>query len=137
MSAVFEAGRFGSGQAVLRVEDAALLAGRGQFTDDVSAPGQTYLAFLRSPYAHARIASIDVSAARSVPGVLAVFTGAELVQAGVKPIPTATGFQRADGKPVATPPHRALAHEFVRFVGEPVVAVVAEAAMRRTTPLKR
>ena len=126
MSTVFEAGRFGSGQAVLRVEDAALLAGRGQFTDDVAAPGQTYLAFLRSPYAHARIASIDVSAARSAPGVLAVFTGAELALAGVKPIPSATGFQRADGKPVATPPHRALAHEFVRFVGEPVVAVVAD-----------
>jgi carbon-monoxide dehydrogenase large subunit len=126
MSAVFEAGRFGSGQAVLRVEDAALLAGRGQFTDDVSAPGQTYLAFLRSPYAHARIASIDVSAARSLPGVLAVFTGAELAQAGVKPIPSAAGYQRADGQPVATPPQRALAHEFVRFVGEAVVAVVAE-----------
>jgi carbon-monoxide dehydrogenase large subunit len=126
MSAVFEAGRFGSGQAVLRVEDAALLAGRGQFTDDVSAPGQTYLEFVRSPYAHARIASIDVSAARSVPGVLAVFTGAELAQAGVKPIPSATGFRRADGQPLATPPHRALAHEFVRFVGERVVAVVAE-----------
>src|SRR6202521_4383284 len=126
MSTVFEAGRFGSGQAVLRVEDAALLGGRGQFTDDVAAPGQTYLAFLRSPYAHARIASIDVSAARSAPGVLAVFTGAEVALAGVKTIPSATGFQRADGKPVATPPHRALAHEFVRFVGEPVVAVVAD-----------
>ena len=126
MSPSSQAGRFGSGQAVQRIEDAALLAGRGQFADNVSAPGEVYVAFLRSPYAHARIASVDVSGARAAPGVLAVWTGAELVQAGVKPIPTAAEFKRADGKATVSPPRRPLAHEFVRFVGEPVVAVVAE-----------
>ncbi|HEY2927090.1 xanthine dehydrogenase family protein molybdopterin-binding subunit [Piscinibacter sp.] len=125
MSAALETGRFGSGHAVLRVEDAALLAGRGQFTDDLSVPGQTWLAFQRSPYAHARIVSVDVAEASAMPGVLAVFTGAQLADAGVKPIPPVQGFPRPDGSPAASPPQRALAHEFVRFVGEPVVAVVA------------
>ena len=125
MNPSYQAGRFGSGQAVQRVEDAALLAGCGQFTANLAAKGDAFVAFLRSPYAHARIASVDVSAARAVPGVLAVWTGAELARAGVKPIPTAAEFGRADGKPLASPPRRALAHEFVRFVGEAVVAVVA------------
>ncbi len=125
MSAVFEAGRFGSGQAVKRIEDPALVAGKGQYTDDVAAPGQAYVAFLRSSYAHARINSIDTSSATEMPGVLAVITGADLVQAGVKPIASG-GFKRPDGSPMATPLRRPLAHEVVRFVGEAVVAVVAE-----------
>ncbi len=126
MSAVLQdPGRFGSGKHVLRLEDAALLAGRGQFTDDVVAPGQAFAVFLRSMHAHARIVSIDVAAARAMPGVLGVFTGAELAQAGVKPIPAVTGFARPGGAPAESPPQRALAHEVVRFVGEPVVAVVA------------
>ncbi|HEX7435123.1 MAG TPA: xanthine dehydrogenase family protein molybdopterin-binding subunit, partial [Caldimonas sp.] len=116
MSSTFDAGRFGSGQAVHRIEDPALLAGLGRFTDDVVAEGQTYLAFLRSPYAHARIVSVDVEAARATPGVLAVFTGAELVAAGVKPNPTIEMFRRADGKTTVSPPRHALAHEVVRFV---------------------
>ena len=118
--------RFGSGHAVRRLEDDSLLAGAGRFTDDVSLPGQTWLSFLRSPYAHARIVSVDSAAAAGMPGVLRVITGAELHQAGVKPIPGAAGFKRADGRPCATPPRRALAHERVRFVGEPVVAVIAQ-----------
>jgi len=119
------AGRFGSGRAVKRVEDAALLAGKGLFVDNVAVDGQSHIAFQRSPYAHARIVSIDADAARTMPGVLAVYTGAQLVAAGVKPIVPGPGFRRADGKPHATAARRALAHEFVRFVGEPVIAVVA------------
>ncbi|HKW83738.1 MAG TPA: xanthine dehydrogenase family protein molybdopterin-binding subunit, partial [Burkholderiaceae bacterium] len=119
------AGRFGSGRAVKRVEDAALLAGKGLFVDNLPVEGQTCIAFQRSPYAHARIVSIDTDAARTMPGVLAVYTGAQLVAAGVKAIAPGPGFQRADGKPHTTPARRALAHEFVRFVGEPVIAVVA------------
>ena len=68
-------GRFGSGRDVQRIEDAALLAGAGQFTDDVSLPGQAYLSFLRSPHPHARIVSIDTAAALAMPGVIAVLTG--------------------------------------------------------------
>ncbi|MDQ6681282.1 MAG: hypothetical protein M3Y67_10030, partial [Pseudomonadota bacterium] len=76
MTTSFEAGRFGSGQAVHRIEDAALLAGQGRYTDDVPADGETCLAFLRSPYAHARIVGIDTAAAKAMPGVLAVHSGA-------------------------------------------------------------
>ncbi|WP_309678451.1 xanthine dehydrogenase family protein molybdopterin-binding subunit [Polaromonas sp.] len=117
--------RFGSGQAVRRLEDDALLAGAGQFTDDLTLPGQTQLFFVRSPYPHARIVAVDTTVARAMPGVLQVVTGADLVAAGVKPIHGSSGFQRADGSPGATPPRRALAHERVRFVGEAVAAVVA------------
>jgi len=117
--------RFGSGQSVRRLEDDALLAGAGQYTDDVTLQGQTQLVFVRSPYPHARIVAVDTAAALAMPGVLQVVTGADLVAAGVKPIPGASGFKRADGSPCATPPRRALAHERVRFVGEAVAAVVA------------
>jgi aerobic carbon-monoxide dehydrogenase large subunit len=118
--------RFGSGRAVHRVEDRALLLGQGRFVDNAPEPGQTIIAFQRSPHAHARIVAIDADAARAMPGVLAVFTGAELAAAGVQPMPTTPDFRRADGRKTVTPPRRALAHEFARYVGEPVVAVVAE-----------
>ena len=116
--------RFGSGQSVRRLEDDALLVGAGQFTSDVDAAGQASLFFLRSPYPHARIVSIDSTAASAMPGVLHIVTGADLVAAGVKPIPGST-FKRLDRLPCAAPERRALAHERVRFVGEAVVAVVA------------
>ncbi|HEX3575305.1 MAG TPA: xanthine dehydrogenase family protein molybdopterin-binding subunit [Rhodopila sp.] len=119
-------GRFGSGREVRRIEDAGLLAGAGRFTDDFTLPNQTYVSFLRSTYAHARIVSIDVSAAAAMPGVVAVLTGADLVAAGVKPLPVAPIFKRPDGSPGATPLRHALAYETVRFVGEQVVAVIAE-----------
>lgn len=125
MSVQFDTGRFGSGREVARVEDAALLAGQGRFTGDLVLPGQAHLVFVRSPHAHARLASVDVSGARSLPGVLAVFTGTDLAEAGVKPIPNVQGFRRADGTPGAAPPLLALARDVVRFVGEPVAAVVA------------
>ena len=121
-----DVGRFGSGQAVRRVEDLALLTGRGQFTDDLSRPAQAHLVFLRSPHAHARLRAIDVSAARALPGVIAVYTGADLVAAGVKPIGAPLPFPRPDGAPGATPVRHALAVDRVRHVGEAVAAVVAE-----------
>jgi aerobic carbon-monoxide dehydrogenase large subunit len=119
-------GRFGSGRDVKRIEDAGLLSGTGRYSDDVALPGQTYLCFLRSPHAHARIVSIDAAAALAMPGVVAVVTGAQLVEAGVKPIGIAPIFKRPDGTPGATPLRRALAHETVRFVGEAVAALIAE-----------
>ena len=126
MNTTNNAGRFGSGQAVKRVEDAALLIGQGLFTDNVPMPGQTHIAFLRSPYAHARITSIDVATAAGMPGVLAVYTGEQLVQAGVNPMPKLAGFPRAGGQPPATARRHALAVDVVRFVGEAVAAVVAQ-----------
>lgn len=118
--------RFGSGQAVRRLEDESLLSGTGRYTDDVTLPEQAHLVFLRSSYPHARILSIDTSAAAAMPGVLRVITGAEMVEAGVKPLPGAAGFKRADGSDSASPPRYAIAHERTRFVGEVVAAVVAD-----------
>ena len=125
MTASDAATRFGSGRAVARIEDAALLAGRGRFVDNLVVAGQATVAFQRSPYAHAHIVAIDVEAARAMPGVLAVYTGADLVAAGLQPMPGNAGFKRADGV-AAGPARHALAHQTARFVGEPVVAVVAE-----------
>jgi len=118
--------RFGSGRAIPRVEDGELLAGRGRFVDNIASAGAATMAFHRSPHAHARIVSIDADAARAMPGVLAVYTGAELAAAGIEPMATTTDFRRADGRTTVTPPRRALAHEFARHVGEAVVALVAE-----------
>jgi carbon-monoxide dehydrogenase large subunit len=119
-------GRFGSGRSVQRIEDPALVRGAGQFVDDVSLPGQLHLVLLRSPYPHARIAAIDTAAALAMPGVVAVYTGADLVAAGVRPFPAAPMFKRPDGSDPASPPRHALAPDTVRFVGEAVAAVLAE-----------
>ncbi|MCA0240730.1 MAG: xanthine dehydrogenase family protein molybdopterin-binding subunit [Proteobacteria bacterium] len=120
------AARYGSGRNVRRIEDPALVQGQGRYTDDVVPPGQLSLVFVRSTVAHGRIVAIELDAARATPGVVAVFTGAELVAAGLKAIPTAPAFKRPDGQPMAAPPKWPLAHEIVRYVGEPVVAIVAE-----------
>ena len=119
-------GRFGSGHAVRRIEDPALIAGRGAFVDDFDLDGQAQLCFLRSPHAHARIVSIDASAALAMPGVVAVLTGDDLVRAGVGVLPGIAGFRRPDGSAGSAPPRRPLAHQRVRFVGEAVAAIVAE-----------
>jgi aerobic carbon-monoxide dehydrogenase large subunit len=126
VTTVNDIARFGSGQQVRRLEDEQLLKGLGQFTDDVSPAGVARLVFLRSPYPHANIKSIDTSAAKTMPGVLFIATGADLLAKGVKPIPGAAGFKRADGSPVTSAPRHALAQGRVRFVGEAVCAVVAE-----------
>jgi aerobic carbon-monoxide dehydrogenase large subunit len=121
-----DVGRFGSGQAVRRVEDRALLRGEGRFTDDLTLPGQTHLVFLRSPHAHARILSVDTAPALAVPGVVAVLTGDDVAKAGLKPLGAALPFKRPDGSAMAAPPRPVLAQDTVRFVGEAVAAVIAE-----------
>jgi carbon-monoxide dehydrogenase large subunit len=121
-------GRFGSGRSITRVEDAALLRGEGRFADNVREAGELHVLFLRSPHAHARIRGIDCESARSMPGVVRVVTGAELARAGVKPIPNTTDFRRSGNRPAASPARPALAIDTVRYVGEPVAAVVARNA---------
>ena len=121
-----EIGRFGAGHSVRRIEDPTLVSGTGLYVDDANATGQLHLCLLRSPYPHARIVSIDASAALALPGVVAAFTGADLVAAGVKPVPTVAGFKRPDGGNAESPPRHALAVDVVRYVGEAVVAVLAE-----------
>ena len=128
MASPSEYARFGSGRSVQRVEDDALLRGQGRFADDVSVDDELCVQFVRSPHPHARITRIDVATAAGLPGVVKVLTGRDLVAAGVKPLPNSGDFKRADGSPTASPPHHALAVETVRFVGEAVVAVIAQSS---------
>ena len=113
----------GIGARVRRIEDNRLLTGLGRYTDDISRPGQVYAYFLRSPHAHARIGSVDKSAALASPGVIGVFTGDDLAADGVGGIPC--GFA-PDGGPMNEPPRPALAQGVVRFVGDLVAVVIAE-----------
>jgi carbon-monoxide dehydrogenase large subunit len=117
--------RFGAGLPVKRLEDQRLLTGQGHFIDDQPADGALWLYVLRSPHAHATITSIDTEAAKGMPGVEAIYTGADLVADNIGTLPTLPIFKRPDGSPMTVPPRRLLAHEVVRFAGEPVAAVVA------------
>ncbi len=117
--------RFGAGQSVKRLEDQRLLTGQGHFIDDKPQDGVLWLYVLRSPHAHARIKAVNTSAALATPGVAAVYTGADLVAENIGTIPTLPIFKRPDGSPMAAPLRRLLAHEVVRFAGEPVAAVLA------------
>jgi aerobic carbon-monoxide dehydrogenase large subunit len=118
--------KYGIGQAITRREDQRLLLGTAQYVDDMALPGETFVIFVRSPHAHARIVSIDTSAAKAMPGVLAVFTGADLQADGVGPLPIGPGLKRADGKDMDGPPNNPIAVDTARHVGEAVAAVVAE-----------
>lgn len=118
--------KFGLSQSLRRVEDPRLLRGSGLYADDLALPGQTYGVVVRSPHANARIRGIDTSGAKAVPGVLAVFTGAELAAAGLGPVPCAIPLKNRDGTPRADTPRPALAVDRVRHVGDPVAFVVAE-----------
>ncbi|HEY2817505.1 MAG TPA: xanthine dehydrogenase family protein molybdopterin-binding subunit [Casimicrobiaceae bacterium] len=112
------------GQSVKRKEDARFLTGTGQYTDDVTLPNQTYGYFLRSPHAHAKIRSIDTSKAKNAPGVLVVYTAADLE--GVNGLPCGWLITSVDGTPMKEPPHPVLAKGKVRHVGDQVALVVAE-----------
>ena len=123
----------GIGAALTRKEDLRLVTGRGCFSDDFRALGQLHAFFLRSPHAHARINSIDASAALSMPGVKTVLTGADQQADGLKPLPhhvwalhpADIAIENPDGTPVFTAPHFPIAVEKVRHVGEIVALIVA------------
>ena len=119
-------GKFGIGQAVRRVEDQRFLTGRGRYTDDITVAGQACLYVLRSPHGHADILSLDVEAARSAPGVIGILTNADLEAANVGPLPVEGIPPGADGKSPPPPYRPVLAKGRVRYVGEPVAAVIAD-----------
>jgi aerobic carbon-monoxide dehydrogenase large subunit len=125
--------RFGAGQPVKRLEDPRLLTGKGLFIDDKPEDGALWLHVLRSPHAHANIVSIDTQAAAGMPGIEAIYTGADLIADDVGTIPTLSIFKRPDGSPMTVPPRRLLAHETVRYAGEPVAAVVATSRVAAQT----
>src|ERR671922_2139608 len=116
------------GAHVARKEDYRFLTGSGQYTDDVALPGQTYAAFVRSPHAHAVLRSVKTEKAKRAPGVVAVFTGADLAAAKVGGLPCGWLITDVKGQPMKEPPYPALAQGKVRHVGERVAVVIAESA---------
>ncbi len=120
------AAHFGASRSQKRLEDDRLLVGKGRYSDDREFPGQVWMVLLRSPHAHARINSLDISLLKDLPGVIAAWSMADLRADGVKHIPYPPLFKRADGSPMAAPPRTPLAEEMVFYVGQPVVAIVAE-----------
>ncbi|HEX9906439.1 MAG TPA: xanthine dehydrogenase family protein molybdopterin-binding subunit [Propylenella sp.] len=116
----------GIGARVVRKEDKRFITGRGRFTDDMSVPGMAHAAFVRSPHAHAKIGSIDAAAAKKMPGVIAVLTGAELAADGVGNIICGWMIKSKDGTPMKMGQYPALAKDTVRYVGQPAAVVVAE-----------
>ncbi len=120
--------KFGIGQAPRRKEDLPLIRGEGRYTDDVNVEGQAYMAMVRSAHAHGTISSIDASEALAMPGVLAVFTGADLAAAGYQANPPGVSVKNGDGTPMLWPAWHPIPADKVRHVGEPVAFVVAESA---------
>ena len=114
------------GARIQRKEDYRFLTGSGQYTDDVSLPGQTHAVFVRSPHAHAKIKSIRKDKALKAPGVLAVYTGEDLAAAKVGGLPCGWLITDVAGQPMKEPPHPPLAQGKVRYVGDHVAVVVAE-----------
>ena len=116
----------GIGASVRRKEDQRFLNGKGNYTDDINRPGQTFAAIKRSDRPHANILSIDTSAAKAAPGVLAVFTGADLDAEEIGGLPCGWQIHNKDGTPMAEPKHPVLAVGKVRHVGDPIAVVIAE-----------
>ena len=116
----------GIGAAVRRKEDFRFITGKGQYTDDVVRPGETRAVFLRSPHAHAKIKSIDTAAAKKMPGVVAVLTGADLVTDKIGGLICGWMIHSKDGSPMKMAPHPALASSKVNCVGDAVAVVIAE-----------
>ena len=117
-------GNTGIGAAVKRKEDGRFLTGKGRFTDDINRPNQTFAYFLRSSVAHAKINSVDTSAAAAAEGVVAVYTNADMEGVGGLPCGWLLTFQNGD--PMVEPPHPILAENKVRHVGDPIAVVIAE-----------
>src|SRR2546422_1535411 len=119
---------FDIGEPVRRPEDPTLLRGEGRYTDDLNEPGQAYAHMVRSPHAHGVLRRVNAEAARKIPGVLAVYTGAELAAYG--PHKCMLDFKQRDGSAMKRPVRKSLALDKVRFVGDPVACVVANSAVQ-------
>ena len=103
-----------------------MLRGGGRFVADISLPGELHCTLVRSPHAHAVVRNIEASPARAAPGVVAVFTGADMAGDKVGPMRALWAIRSSDGSAMAEPPRWALARERVRHIGEPIAAVIAQ-----------
>src|SRR6195256_5379059 len=122
--------KFGVGQPVKRSEDPKLVRGEGRFTDDVSAPRQAHAVMVRSRYAHGIIRAIDTAAARAMPGVLGVYTGADFAAAGYGTLKCIVPFKNRDGSEMKKPARHAMPIDKVRFVGDPIACVIANTLLQ-------
>ncbi|WP_428261356.1 xanthine dehydrogenase family protein molybdopterin-binding subunit [Haliangium sp.] len=113
----------GIGAPVKRKEDFRFITGQGRYVDDITLPGQLYAHIVRSPHAHARIVSIDAGETRSAPGVVAVYTGADMADVGG--LPCGWAVKNKDGSDMLEPPHKPLCVDRVRHVGDQVAVVIA------------
>ncbi|UGY13800.1 xanthine dehydrogenase family protein molybdopterin-binding subunit [Bradyrhizobium septentrionale] len=120
--------KYGVGQPVRRKEDDTLVRGKGKYTDDFTLPGQVTCWMVRSSHAHGIIKGIDTAAAKAMPGVLGVWTGADLAAKGYNPFTCGLPLKNRDGSPLLQTNRPALVTDKVRFVGDPVAFVVAETA---------
>lgn len=118
--------KYGVGQPVRRKEDATLLRGKGRYSDDFNLPHQAYAWIVRSSHAHGHIRGIDTSAAKTMPGVLGVWTGTDLTAAGYGPFLCGLPLKSRDGTPLLQTNRTALMTDKVRYVGDPVAFVVAQ-----------
>src|SRR5436853_2848563 len=116
----------GIGAAVRRKEDFRFITGKGQYTDDISRPGQTYIHFVRSPHAHARIKNIDCAEAKGMPGVVAVLTGADLANDKIGNLICGWAITSKDGSPMKMSAHPPIASEKANHVGDALAVVIAE-----------
>ncbi|MCB0564235.1 MAG: xanthine dehydrogenase family protein molybdopterin-binding subunit [Phaeodactylibacter sp.] len=114
------------GKAVKRVEDKRFITGKGRYTDDIILPGMTHAYIVRSPYAHARISSVDTSAAEAIEGVVKVFTGKDIAESGINGIPTGWQVNFKNGDTMKEPPHPLLVSDKARYMGDAVAIVIAE-----------
>jgi carbon-monoxide dehydrogenase large subunit len=118
--------KYGIGQPVPRNEDPILLRGQGHYTDDLSLPGQAYAVVVRSRHAHGVISAIDTTEAAEMPGVLGVYTGPDLIAAGIKNMPQGMAIPVREGTEMYRPSCPVLTSDKVRYVGDPIAIVVAE-----------
>ena len=116
----------GIGAPVRRKEDFRFITGKGQYTDDISRPGETRAVFVRSPHAHAKIKKVDTAAAKQVPGVIAVLTAAELAADKIGNLICGWMITSKDGSQMKMAPHPAIAHAKANFAGDAVAVVIAE-----------
>ena len=112
------------GKSVKRVEDKRFITGHGNYVDNIILPGQTHAAFLRSDYAHAKIVSVDVTGAKAMPGVVAIYTGADV--ADVNGVPCGWQVNFKNGDLMKEPKHPLLVADKARQVGDPIALVIAE-----------
>lgn len=114
------------GQSVKRVEDKRFTSGKGKYTDDIKLVGMTHAYIVRSPYAHAKILKVDISQALEHPGVVAIFTGQDIANAGINGVPAGWQVNFKDGTTMKEPPHPLLVADRVKHLGDGVAIVIAE-----------